>query len=279
MPNEQTNAKETKVLELKQYKKLVPAGQDPEVYLKLVKEQVGGAKLTTEDFNLFLYVCKRTGLDPLTRQIYAVARWDTSLGRNKMAIQTGIDGFRLTAERSKKYAGMEDIKYLPEDETATFPTKATCTVYKMVDGQKVAYTASARWDEYVQKNKDGSVAIMWAKMPYTMLGKCAEALALRKAFPNELSGIYADVEMTQSDTPTSGLEAPEKFKKTETITVEHGAPTDLPKEPAKTEVEKNVPISQMRKDLKESTENEQTKEEPKKDDTAKNTNPTSKSGK
>lgn len=208
---------------------LIPENQSPKLYLDLVKSQVMGLDKQRnprpdEDLLLFLYVCKRTGLDPLTRQIFAVYRWNTSQGREVMSIQTGIDGMRLVAQRSNAYAGQDEIKFLPEDESAPYPVKATCTVYKMIQGQKVGFTASARWSEYVQQF-NGKVATMWAKMPYTMLGKCAEALALRKGFPNELSGIYSREEMAQSAVNIVGnLEAPDRFKRPEGVEVVHGKP-------------------------------------------------------
>jgi hypothetical protein len=75
------------------------------------------------------------------------------------------------------------------------PAKATVTVYKAVAGQRCPFTATARWDEYYPGGKKGS---QWHKMPYLMLGKCAEALALRKAFPKLLSGMYVAEEMDQA---------------------------------------------------------------------------------
>jgi phage recombination protein Bet len=151
-----------------------------------------------EDIFKFAYVSWRTGLDPLANQIYAVYRWNTQLGREVMSIQTGIDGMRLVAQRTGDYAGQDDIVYTPVDESTKYPIKATCTVYKMVSGQKVSFTATARWEEYKQETKNG-LGVMWAKMPYLMIGKCAEALALRKAFPTELSGIYAEEEIQRDD--------------------------------------------------------------------------------
>lgn len=79
------------------------------------------------------------------------------------------------------------------------PNKATVTVYRMVSGTRVPFTASARWKEYAQTDKDGNPVAMWKKMPYLMLAKVAEALALRKAFPNDLSGLYTNEEMAQAD--------------------------------------------------------------------------------
>lgn len=211
---------------------LIPKGQSPKLYLDLIKAQVmgvdkAGHPRSDDDLLMFLYVCKRVGLDPLTKQIYAIFRWNYQQGREVMGIQTGIDGMRLVAQRTKAYAGQDDIKFTPEDESTTYPTKATCTVYKMVDGRKIAFSASARWNEYVQKNpKDGLPVTMWAKMPYNQLGKCAEALALRKGFPNELSGIYAEEELQQANNVLADLPKPAK------PVVVHGAPVDQPKDNA-----------------------------------------------
>lgn len=212
---------------------LIPEGHSPAVYLDLIKTQVlgvdrKGQARSDEDLMLFLYTCKRTGLDPLVNQIYAVFRWDSRLGKEKMTIQTGIDGMRLVAQRTGEYAGQDDAKYLPEDESTQYPVKATVTVYKLLGGARVPFTATARWAEYIQLDKQGKPMGLWSKMPYLMLSKCAEALALRKAFPNELSGIYAREEMGQADNSILGdLPTPDKFKKEDsTPVVEHGAPDD-----------------------------------------------------
>ena len=157
--------------------------------IKLIKSTVAmGA--TDDELQLFLYTCERTGLDPLTRQIHFVKRG------GKMTIQTGIDGYRAIADRSETLAGIDDPVY--DTEKQQHPNKATVTVYRIIGGERVPFSASARWKEYVP---DGKIAFMSKKMPYLMLGKCAEALALRKAFPNQLSGIYTSEEMAQADSP------------------------------------------------------------------------------
>lgn len=146
---------------------------------------------TDDELQLFLYTCQRTGLDPLAKQIYAVKR------SGKMAIQTGIDGYRLIADRTGKLAGISD--YIFDSEDGKMPGKATVTVKKLLDGGTIAdFTATARWGEYQAGGP------MWAKMPYLMLGKCAEALALRKAFPADLSGVYTTEEMAQADNAQQG---------------------------------------------------------------------------
>ena len=220
---------------------LVPKDQSPKLYVDLIKSQIMGVDAkgnsrSDEDMLLFMYVAKRTGLDPLTKQIYAIFRWDSRQGKERMTIQASIDGMRLVAQRTKGYAGQDDVIY--DDESKTYPGKATVTVYKLMGGERVSFTASARWGEYCQKDSKGMPMIMWAKMPYLMLGKCAEALALRKAFPNELSGIYAPEEMAQESNILGGLEAPTRFKKE--IEVISGAPAD-----DSTKSELNIQVEDM----------------------------------
>ena len=156
--------------------------------------------LTDDELDVFMSAAVRYGLNPLQRQIYA--RIQSNRGSRKLMFMTGIDGYRLVADRTGKYAGNDDPVFDNEDT----PRKATVTVYKMVEGVRCPFPASARWDQYFPGEKIG---FMWKRMPHLMLGKCAEALALRKAFPQELAGIYTDAEMEQAD---GSSQAPEKSK-------------------------------------------------------------------
>lgn len=166
--------------------------------LKLITNTVAKGS-TPDELQLFLYTAKRTGLDPLTKQIHFVKRG------GQMTVQTGIDGYRAIAERTGQLAGIDDAIFDTEKEV--HPNKATVTVWRMVGGQRVSFTATARWREYAPV---GSQAFMWNKMPYLMLSKCAEALALRKAFPNDLTGIYTYEEMHQADNKSSSGEEKNK---------------------------------------------------------------------
>lgn len=166
--------------------------------IELIKQTV--AKGATDlELELFFHACKRTGLDPLMKQIYAIKRWNSQERRETLAFQTGIDGYRLIAERTGCYAGSSDAEYEEGMSVGAPPILARVTVTKLVNGTPCQFTASARWNEYVQKNKEGQPTSMWQKMPYLMLAKCAESLALRKAFPAELSGLYTHEEMQQAD--------------------------------------------------------------------------------
>lgn len=142
---------------------------------------------TDNELKLFLAVCKNHKLDPFTRQIYFIKR------SGKGTIQTSIDGFRALAGRTGEYAGNDDPVF--DDEGS--PKKATVTVWRMVNGVRCPFTATARWSQYYPGDAQG---FMWKKMPHLMLGKVAEALALRKAFPEALSGLYSDEEMEQAET-------------------------------------------------------------------------------
>ena len=173
-----------------------------EEQIALIKSQIA-PKATDSELQLFLYQAKRTGLDPLTRQIYAIHRackenvngiW---VWVNKMSIQTSIDGFRVIAERSGDYAG-QDEPIFTEEGIKLISCKVT--VYRFRgDVRYPAAVGVAYWLEYVQVDKEGNTAGLWKKMPHTMLAKVAEALALRKAYPQDLSGLYTSDEMNQAD--------------------------------------------------------------------------------
>jgi len=158
---------------------------------------------TPDEFQMFAHICKKTGLDPFMKQVFPVKRWDAKLKREVMTIQTSIDGYRLLADRTGRYApGREPTFSVKPDGNLL---SATAYVKKQTaDGTWHEIAATAFYDEYCQKFMDKSTGEMkptkfWADMPHSQTAKCAEALALRKAFPAEMSGIYTKEEMQQSD--------------------------------------------------------------------------------
>jgi len=153
----------------------------------LIKKQIA-PNANDSELKLFLNQCRRTGLDPLTRQIYCIHRG------GKMTIQTSIDGFRVIAERSGSYAGQDEPIF--QDDEKGVPVKCTIKVYRFsADGQRYcAGVGVAYYKEYYPMP-----ANLQKSMPHTMIAKVAEALALRKAFPQDLSGLYTGDEIRESD--------------------------------------------------------------------------------
>lgn len=175
--------------------------------LDLNSEQVALLKRTvakgTDDneFALFMTVSQRLGLDPFLKQIHAVKRWDNDLEREVMSIQVGIDGYRLGAERTGESDGQEGPHWCGEDgkwvdvwlSTSVPPVAARVMVFRK--GRSRPYVGVAHWASYCQFRKDGNPNAMWRKHGPGQLAKCAEALAIRKAFPAETAGTHTEDEM------------------------------------------------------------------------------------
>jgi phage recombination protein Bet len=162
--------------------------------------------LNDQEFELFCAIAKTKNLDILQGHIYAIKRWSARQQCKVMAIQTGIDGYRLIAHRNG-LAGIDDGVCagsidIPGD-VASAPESVTITVYRRDEsGQRDAYTATARWAEYYPGD-DAPGAFMWHRRPASMLEKCAEALALRRGF-QELAGVDLDdgIETAAGEQPT-----------------------------------------------------------------------------
>lgn len=172
--------------------------------VKLIKSQIMGGKGTDNELAFFLHICKETSLNPFTRQIYFVMRWDSNQQKEVGQVQVSIDGLRTIAERSSEYRGQTKPEWCGDDGVWVDvwlkkipPTAARVGIYRK-DFIEAIY-AVARYDAYAARKKDGTPTAMWAKMPDVMLSKCAESLALRKAFPQDLSGLYSGEEMEQAD--------------------------------------------------------------------------------
>jgi phage recombination protein Bet len=144
---------------------------------------------SSDELRLFAYACQRTGLDPFSKQIYAIKRG------GKMTIQAGIDGLRAIAERTGELDGShtewcgDDGQWSDVWISAKPPAAAKTTIWRK--GSSHPFTGVARFADY------NAGQGLWSKMPAAMIAKCSEALALRKAFPANLSGVYSTDEMEQ----------------------------------------------------------------------------------
>jgi len=171
--------------------------------IKIIRDTVAQGA-TPIELQFFLHQCNRTKLDPLLNQIHFIKRksWDAATGGyiEKPTIQAGIDGLRLIADRTGKYAPGDPPEYKYDKNGRLY--SARVSILKLVKDQWFRVWGEAFFSEYVATNKSGEPVAMWKSKPHIMLSKCAEAAALRKGFPAELSGVYSHDELEQADGPT-----------------------------------------------------------------------------
>lgn len=182
-----------KVTELAHYQAQTPQHQGFSSKQVQILKSIICPGITDDELEVFMMTCTHTNLDPFIKQIYAVKRG------GKMTIQTGIDGYRLIAERTHCYApGPEPTYTFRKDDSLE---SATSYVKKLTqDGTWHTIAATAYFDEYCKFNSGSRTpAGIWGTMPKTMLAKCAEAVALRRAFPGDMTNVYTAEEMDQAD--------------------------------------------------------------------------------
>ncbi len=173
-----------------------------------------------DEFNLFMRVARLKGLDPFTKQISAIVFSKNNAQKRQMSIIVTIDGMRSIAARSKRYRPDEDEPTYTYDEALKGPlnplgiVKATVKIYVAdhLGGAWRPVTGVAYWDEFApveaewSEGEDGKrrpngkekLGGMWPRMGRVMIAKCAEAQALRKAFPEDLTGLYEGAELDRS---------------------------------------------------------------------------------
>lgn len=188
--------------------------------LALIRRTVA-SDCNEDEFNLFVHMARALKLDPLRRQIYAFVFSKDKPEKRRMSIIVGIDGFRSIADRTGNYRPDENEPSYVYDDAAKGPlnpaglVRATVRVHKFSHGQWFPAAATAKWDEYAPikeewawdgaQNKRVPTGVMtldttgnWGKMPELMLAKVAEALALRKAWPDDFSNVYAAEEVDRA---------------------------------------------------------------------------------
>ena len=184
--------------------------------MDLIKKTIA-PDATDAELKLFIYDNTRRGVNPLDKMIHFTKR------AGKYTPITSIDFMRTRAAETGEYAGSDDATF----GGGTPPEWAKVTVYRFVQGQRCPFTATARWSEYFPGDSQGH---MWRKMPHTMLAKCAEALALRKGFPQQISGLYTHEEMAQAHTepePPRVVRSPQRAPEPVPVVAESSEPPEL----------------------------------------------------
>lgn len=172
--------------------------KDIEKHIETYKKYLNIPNATKEDIAFFSQYCQRTQLDPVARQIYAISYYEKKSGRQRMQVLLSIDGYRIIAQRTGEFEGIEtfwcgaDGVWKDVWLDKKYPSASKVVVYKK--GGNKGISAVALFEEYA--NLDSPI---WKKMPALMIAKCAESLALRKAFPSALSGLYTTEEMSNSE--------------------------------------------------------------------------------
>jgi phage recombination protein Bet len=156
---------------------------------------------TKEELELFFMMAYRTRLDPLLSQLYFIKYKNRKTGEEKVSYVTSIDGYRIIAHRTGMFDGIDEPTYTFDKNGAL----ESCTVRLYRKDSEHAFAATVDFKEYNAGRN------LWLTMPKTMLAKVAEAHALRKAFPQDLSGVYTQDEMDQaerSQAPAGALPKP-----------------------------------------------------------------------
>lgn len=171
---------------------------------RVLKEAIFPAAQSKEAIFMAIDYCKARGLDIFKKPVHIVPVWSKEHKRMVETVWPGISELRTTAARTGKYAGKSAPEWGPDktehlgDVAVTYPEYCRVTVYKMVGSNRVAYTGEVYWKEtYATAGKDTTAPnAMWKKRPRGQLAKCAEAEALREAFPEEIGGEYSAEEMS-----------------------------------------------------------------------------------
>ena len=232
-------------------------GYDEHAWKALVEVIYPGAQ-TPETVRLALSYCKARRLDPFKRCIHIVPIWDSKKKCLVDTIWPGIGELRTTAHRTGVYAGRDKTEFGPmvedhwgaggEKVSVNFPEWAQVTVYRMVKKMRVAYAGpQVYWIETFASVKSGAPNSMWRTRPRGQLDKCAEAAALRAAFPEEVGNEYIDAEAHTGTSQQKSFEAAQNDA-AKMIESEQGS------EPIDTDFESETPTDPTETDKDEDTQ-------------------------
>lgn len=212
---------------VKQHEPRLPALQMDEQELMQVLQSSLYPGASPASIKMALGYCKAAGLDPMQKPVHIVPMWDSKAGSMRDVVMPGVGLYRTQAARSGECAGVSEPDFGPDTtetlggQSITFPAWCRVTVKRRLPtGEVVEFTAKEFWKENyaVKGGKEKSIApnAMWTKRPYGQIAKCAEAQALRKAFPevgsqptaDEMEGKTLDMGVAEVVAPPA---APPKF--------------------------------------------------------------------
>lgn len=198
---------------------MLPALQMSEAELVEVLATSLYPNASVNSIKMVLGYCRAAGLDPMQKPVHIVPMWDAKSKSMRDVVMAGIGLYRVQAARSNSYGGITEPEFGPDvtekvgGVEMTYPQWCKVTVKRRLpDGSTADFSAVERWKEnYSTAGKDTAAPnAMWKKRPYGQLAKCAQAQALRMAFPeigtaptaDEMEGKSLDDGMTIEAKPT-----------------------------------------------------------------------------
>lgn len=213
--------------------------------IDVIKSQIA-PNITDLELAYCVEVSKKLGLNPLNKEMWFVPRWDSKQGRNVFSPMVGVDGYRLSAERTGLYDGQSSPVFYDKDGKSydvwlkkENPSACKVVVYKK--GCREGFSGVAVWEEYCVVSPKGGIGPMWRKMPSHMLAKCAEVLALRRAFP-VMAGAYMEEEVENDNIEGQIINEAKKYDKPKDIAIDYEKPKSLSVEEIAKELKKPVVI-------------------------------------
>ena len=178
--------------------------------VELIKRTICPKGIGEDEFALFIEQCKRSGLDPLLKEAFCVARRANTGSRErpnwttKYEFQPSEAGMLARAERFPDFKGIQASAVYAEDEIIVDQGQGEVT-HRFNPAKRKGSLAGA-WSRVVREGKLPVVvwldfagyvqqSPLWSKIPTTMIEKCARVAALRKAYPEAFGGLYVREEM------------------------------------------------------------------------------------
>jgi phage recombination protein Bet len=196
---------------------------------KIIKDYLisGDAEqITDQELVMFLNLCRYQRLNPFLREAYLI-----KYGNKPATIVTGKDAFLKRASRNDKLKGFEAGVVVKNGDEIIYRTGSLVLKGEEIVGgwakvyiaeNEVPIESSVSFDEYVGRKSSGEINSQWSNKPATMIRKVALVQALREAFPDDFSGMYAGEEMGIDDTELSDIpvEVPEELIEAEAETID-----------------------------------------------------------